>query len=147
YLSLHKGYVSFNNIEAQACAGNISGIISPEKWLEQVFLVFFRDTNPVIFYRDGTSFGTDFVIEFNKCIFSRVLDSVGYQINDAVFDQIGIQCKLTGGTSVLIYNMLIGFTDELHLFCNFLRKLHQVDDFPVGGNFSCFKPLEREEVV
>src|SRR5690606_17033790 len=95
-----------------------------EKRLEQTLLVFHRYTDTVILYTNNTNIVFYFRGKLNKSVLSGIFNSIGYQINDAALNQMSIQIKHAHGTGMLVNNVLILFTNHLHLLRNLFSQLH-----------------------
>ncbi len=90
YLSLDVVQVFFDNVEAQPCALDVEHIGSPEKYVENEFHLFFGDADSLVFDLDQVVMVGSVQLNQNGAPCTRILDGIGYNIIDDVFEAGGV---------------------------------------------------------
>lgn len=105
----------------------VARIMCPEKCLEQMFLVSFRDTDTIIADRNDTFTLIDLGCKTDKSIFARIFDRIINQVNNAVLQQVLIQPDGAFYTGMLVNYILVLFGQHLHFLRNRFGKFDEVE--------------------
>ncbi|MNL58982.1 hypothetical protein D3C87_1826690 [compost metagenome] len=107
-----------------------------------MFLVRFRNPYTIVFYGNDALLVVDLGIEFDKGMFTGILDGIGDQVDHTVPDEVLIQVNHTFQTCMLVNDVLLLFGNHLHFFGYLFRKFHQVEGRKSRFYNTCFQSFK-----